>query len=98
MAGIVLYASLFEPGIAGIDLWDLPDSHREGPIFLNVLQYMDIPQAVAMSAENAQVRLYQEDDSGWQFPEAVAERLGWPSQRFQVHAAHAGNPPTADGR
>jgi hypothetical protein len=98
MAGIVLYASLFEPDIAGIDLWELPDSHRKGPIFLNVLQYMDIPQAVAMSAEHAQMRLYQKDDSGWQFPQAVAEKLGWPAQRFQVHAAHAENPPAADGR
>jgi len=57
-AGIVLYASLFEPDIAGLDLWDLPRSHRDGPVFLNVLRYMDIPQAVAMASERTQVRIY----------------------------------------
>lgn len=61
MAGIVLYASLFEPDIAGLDLWNLTDSHRDGPIFLNVLRYMDIPQAVAMAAERTEVRLHPEN-------------------------------------
>ena len=60
MAGIVLYASLFEPDIAGLDLWDLPESHREGPIFLNVLRFMDIPLAIAMAAEHTEVRLNPE--------------------------------------
>ena len=59
-AGIVLYASLFEPDIAGLDLRHLPRSHRDGPVFLNVLRYMDIPQAVAMAAERTQVRIYPE--------------------------------------
>jgi len=59
-AGIVLYASLFEPDIARLDLWHLPDSHREGPVFLNVLRYMDIPQALAMASERTQVRIYPE--------------------------------------
>jgi dienelactone hydrolase len=58
MAGIVLYAWLFEPDIAGLDLWNLPDSHRDGPIFLNVLRYMDIHQALAMAAERTEVRIY----------------------------------------
>jgi hypothetical protein len=59
-AGIVLYASLFEPDIAGLDLRYLPGSHREGPVFLNVLRYMDIPQAVAMASERTKVRIYPE--------------------------------------
>lgn len=86
MAGIVLYASLFEPGIARLDLWHLPSSHRDdGPTFLNVLRFLDIPQAVAMAAEQSQIRLYQEDNSGWRFPQAVAEKLGWPDDRFQMY-------------
>jgi len=59
-AGIVLYASLFEPDIAELDLWHLPGSHRNGPVFLNVLRYMDIPQAVTMAVERTQVRIYPE--------------------------------------
>ncbi len=84
MAGIVLYTSLFEPDILRLDLWHLSPSHRDGPTFLNVLRYLDIPQAVAMAGERSQVRLYQKDDSGWQFPRAVAKKLGWPEKQFQV--------------
>jgi len=60
MAGIVLYASLFENDIEGLDLQNLPDSHRDGPIFLNVLRYMDIPQVVKMAAECTSVRINPE--------------------------------------
>jgi len=84
MAGIVLYASLFEPDIKRLDLWDLPSSHRDGPTFLNVLRYLDIPQAAAMAAERSRVRLYQKNGSGWQFPQAVAKKLNWPEKQIQV--------------
>ena len=84
MSGIVLYASLFESGVARLDLLNLPNSHRDGPTFLNVLRYLDIPQAVAMAAENSRVRLYQKDGSGWQFPHAVAQKMGWTEKQFQV--------------
>lgn len=84
MAGIVLYASLFESDIARLDLRHLPNSHRDGPTFLNVLRYLDIPQAAAMAAEHSRIRLYQKNDSGWQFPKAVEQQLGWPEKQFQV--------------
>jgi hypothetical protein len=92
MAGIVLYASLFEPDITRLDLWHLSNTHREGPTFLNVLRYLDIPQAIAMVAERSQIRLYQEDNSGWRFPQAVAEKLGWPDDRIQMHIVSLDNP------
>ncbi|NQT01689.1 MAG: prolyl oligopeptidase family serine peptidase [Planctomycetes bacterium] len=92
MAGIVLYASLFEPDITRLDLWHLPNTHRDGPTFLNVLRYLDIPQAVAMAAERSQIRLYQEIDSGWGFPQAVAEKFGWPKDKFRVHIVSNNNP------
>ena len=85
MAGIILYASLFEPGIARLDLWNLPHSHSDGPDFLNVLRFLDIPQALAMAAEHTPVHLYQKDDFQWQFPQAVVDKLSWPQDRFQIH-------------
>ncbi len=91
MAGITLYASLFEPDIAGLELWHLPRSHRDGPILLNVLRYLDTPQAVAMAAEHSEVRIHQQDDAGWLFPQAVARTLGWPEKQFQVCPIAAGN-------
>jgi len=83
MAGVALYAALFEPGVQILNLWHPAHSHDEGPIFLNVLRYLDIPQAVAMAAERTEVRLYQEDGFDWAFPEAVAKKLGWPEKQFQ---------------
>jgi len=85
MAGIVLYASLFEPDIERLDLWHLPRSHHDGPTFLNVLRYLDIPQAVAIATEHSQIRIYQEGDCEWQFPRSVAKKLGWQEiQRLKI--------------
>ncbi len=92
MAGIALYASLFEPEITRLYLSHLPETHRDGPTFLNVMRYLDIPQAVAIAAERSQVRLSQVRDLGWQFPQDVAERLGWPDDKFQIHIVSKDNP------
>lgn len=48
MAGIALYAAIFEPAIQRLDLWNLSPSHRNGPIFLSVLRVLDIPQSLAL--------------------------------------------------
>ncbi len=84
MAGISLYAALFEQGIGQLELTDLPTSHAQGPTFLNVLRYLDAPQAVAMAAERTTVVLHGGTVSAWQFPQSVAARLGWGSDRFRV--------------
>jgi X-Pro dipeptidyl-peptidase (S15 family) len=78
MAGIVLYASLFEPDVARLDLWHPPASHRQGPILLNVLKTLDMPQAVALAFPH-KVRLYVKDDeeaSRWQWPLELQKALG----------------------
>ncbi len=77
MAGNTLYASLFEDGIARLDLHRLPASHEIGPVYLNVLKYLDIPQAAAMAAERTRVRIYTPQKSAWTFPAQVAEKLDW---------------------
>ncbi len=84
MAGIALYTALFEPRIRTIDLYGLPTSHHDGPYFLNVLRFLDIPQTVAMTAERTQVRIYQEDEMGWEYPKAVAEELGWNAKQIDI--------------
>jgi cephalosporin-C deacetylase-like acetyl esterase len=87
MGGIAMYASLFEPEIAGLELRDLPKSHRDGPNFLNVLRYLDMPQAVAMAAERSQVRIVQDVSEGWEFPEAVVKKLGRGAEQLVIGAA-----------
>ncbi len=77
MAGIVLYAALFEPNVARLDLWRPPASHRQGPTFLNVLTVLDMPQAVAL-AFPAKVRLHVKEGEAkrWEWPLRLQKELG----------------------
>ena len=84
MAGVTLYTTMLDPQIAGLDLINLPATHREGPILLNVLRYIDMPQAVALAAEHTSVALVGQGASEWQFPAAVAKSLGWDRERFHI--------------
>lgn len=84
MAGIVLYASLFEPSIARLDLWSLPASHRNGPDLLNVQRVLDLPSTVALAAEQSKVRIYGATAREWDYPQQVADRLGWPKTQLQL--------------
>jgi cephalosporin-C deacetylase-like acetyl esterase len=48
-AGIIAaYAALFEPAIKEVIVLAPPTSHRKGPIFLNVLRVLDIPEALGL--------------------------------------------------
>ncbi len=83
MAGVALYASLFGPEIARLDLHELPTTHREGPFFLNVTRFLDMPQAVAMAAERSRVALYTSDESAWAYSKQVAELLELDDKQLQ---------------
>ena len=84
MSGVTLYASLFVPNVTRLDLHDLPKTHRDGPIFLNVRRYLDMPQAVAMAAERSRVVIYQDGRGGWEYPIAVAKKLDWGEKQLQI--------------
>jgi hypothetical protein len=78
MAGVVLYAGLFEPSVARLDLWHPPASHRQGPTFLNVRRILDTPQALALAFPKS-IRLYVKDDAeakAWEWPLALQKALG----------------------
>lgn len=87
MAGVALHASLFEPPIAGLDLSDLPATHRDGPILLNILRYIDTPQVAAMAAERTSVTLHGKNAPAWRFPVSVAGNLEWSRERIRLDAA-----------
>lgn len=91
-AGLVLYASLFVPDVDRLDLWNLSRSHRDGPIFLNVLRYLDVPQTVAMAAEGSRVRIFQDETTGWEYSQAVADALNWDAKQIQVRKIPAAEP------
>lgn len=77
MAGVALYASLFEPEVVRLDLHGLPTSHVEGPHLLNVLKTLDLPAAVALAGERSRVVLYGADKASWAYAAQVAKALGW---------------------
>ena len=84
MAGIALYAALYEPRIAELTVTNLSESHRDGPIFLNVLRILDTPQTVAMVAENSNVVLRQGDESPWRYAKEVSTNRGWSQDRLRI--------------
>ena len=47
---LAAYAALLEPSITEVVIVDSPVSHRDGPIFLNVLRVLDIPEALGLLA------------------------------------------------
>jgi hypothetical protein len=85
MAVNTLYASLFEPGIARLDLHQPPASHAQSPTYLNVLKYLDVPQAAAMAASLGKLRIYTDDKSAWSFASDTAAKLGW-EKSFELRA------------
>jgi dienelactone hydrolase len=95
MAGAVLYASLFEPDVARLDLWNLPATHRDGPIYLNIRKYLDLPQALAL-ASSRPIRLYvktPEEAKNWDWPIQVQKALGKNSLQIRVVSGYSKNVP-----
>lgn len=45
-----LYAALFHPFVQQVILLDAPQSHRQGPVFLNVMRHTDLPEVAALLA------------------------------------------------
>jgi dienelactone hydrolase len=45
-----LYAAIYNPKVEHVILIDPPSTHAEGPIFLNVMRYTDLPEAAALLA------------------------------------------------
>lgn len=71
LAGVALYAGLFEPGVDRFELDSLPASHRDGPILIDVLRILDLPQAVALAYPRP-VTLHRVDADDWRWPRGVA--------------------------
>jgi dienelactone hydrolase len=96
LTGVTLAASLFEPDITRLDLYDLPTSLRKGPFFMNAERYLTTPQLVALAAEKSRVVLYHGDEDGaaaWAYPRGVVEKLGWDARQLQLRTK-----PEPDGK
>jgi dienelactone hydrolase len=75
-AGVIgAYAALFEPAIQEVVVVDPPASHRDGPIFINVLQVLDIPSALGL-LEPRHLRLIEARGDAWQLTRRFYEGAG----------------------
>ncbi|MDG2124402.1 MAG: prolyl oligopeptidase family serine peptidase, partial [Verrucomicrobiales bacterium] len=86
LAAVALYASLFADNIGALHLTDLPPTHqsKSAPDLLNVLRYLDIPQALALAAERTQVHLHRTDPIVADFATKTLSILGTP-QNLSIH-------------
>jgi dienelactone hydrolase len=75
MASIALHAAVFESDIEEIRLVALPESYRTGPVYLNVLRYFDVPQALALAFPK-KVELFYGGGYVWSWPEQLQNSLG----------------------
>ncbi|MBP7141434.1 MAG: prolyl oligopeptidase family serine peptidase [Opitutaceae bacterium] len=78
-----LYASLFVSGISSVELIAPPASHRDGPDYLNVLRFMDVPQAAALAAERCRLKFVGARADKWSWTIDTVRRLGWAADRLQ---------------
>ena len=78
-----LYASLFIDGLASVELIAPPASHMTGPDYLNVLRFLDVPQAAVMAAERQPVKWTQANPDDWSWTQRAAKQLDWPAERLR---------------
>src|SRR5262249_28277495 len=86
MGVIALYAAIFEDGVNGVEMWQPPSSHREGPTFLNVLTVLDVPQAAApLVPRKVRVQVKDEESAkAWQWPSRLQKATGGEGLKVRV--------------
>ncbi len=89
MAGVALYAAILDGGVERLFLHEPPDSHSEGPELPQVLRFFDLPQAVALVLEHAEVNLSGTAEESWAYAARVAELTGRPD-RLRIEEGGAG--------
>ncbi|EAQ82374.1 alpha/beta hydrolase [Blastopirellula marina] len=83
-AAVAVYATIFEPGVDRIVATHLPADHRQGPIFLNVRRFMNVPEAVALAAETAAIEVDAESAPAVAYAQAVSKQLKWPAKQVTL--------------
>jgi len=76
-----LYAAILDPGVHQVMLMDPPASHLQGPIFLNVLRYTDLPEAAALLAPR-RLNFYARVPAAFEYARSVYKLYGQPERLF----------------
>jgi PAS domain-containing protein len=77
-AGLALYAAILDERIEQVVLFQPPSTHVEGPFFLGVLRYTDLPEAAALVAPR-RVLFYNRMPPAYEAARRVFELHGKPS-------------------
>ena len=77
MAVLSLYASIFEPNINRLDLYNLGLSKEYETFFKNKTKHLNILNALSISIKNTNIILYENAGNQWKYANAVATKLGW---------------------
>lgn len=80
MAVNTVYAAIQTGGIDELELIEPATTHREGPVYLNVRRFLDVPQAIALAADSTRISLKTSDPEAFRFAEQVSQ------------LSHAGHP------
>ena len=79
-----LYASLFVDSLETLELSNLPASHMNGPDYLNILRFLDIPQALAMAVEIQAIFLRNSSKKTSDYASSTSLQLDRPSSSFSI--------------
>jgi dienelactone hydrolase len=78
-----MYAALFSDRLASLELIAPPASHMNGPDYLNVLRFLDVPQAAVMAAERTPVKWTNASAEAWSWTTQAARVLQLPADRLR---------------
>ena len=82
-AVLLAYASLFISAQTKLNLHHLPVSHREGPAYMGILKYLDVPEALLMSSQQHQLNIIDSDSPIWKDLIRLSENIGGPGLRVE---------------
>ena len=74
-----LYAAILNPAIEHVVLIEPPATHAEGPIFLNVLRYTDLPEAAALIAPR-RLTFYAHEPAAYEYARQIWRLYGHPER------------------
>ncbi|MBA2117752.1 hypothetical protein HOV93_49540 [Planctomycetes bacterium FF15] len=80
MAALAIYAAIFEPSIGDLTLHEPPADHREGPYFMNVSRFMNLPEAAAMAANDLDAPrvIHTDNEALMDYANRVREKVNVP--------------------
>jgi len=85
---LALYAAILDPRVEQALLIDAPSSHVEGPTFLNVMRYTDLPEAAALLAPR-RLNFYGRMPAAYEYTRRIYALHGKPGHVFLAMHIHA---------